>query len=68
MCRLLFPRAYIILTTGRRGRLVKGRLKSLNSVAIKLIVEVVHITIRILIGVSVRVFIRGWKRAKRDTK
>ena len=68
MRRLPFPKAYIILTMGRRGRLIKKRLKSLNSITIKLIVEVVYIAVRILIGVSVRAFIRGWKRAKRDTK
>ena len=32
------PKAYIILTIGRRGRFIKGRLKSLNSVTIKLII------------------------------
>jgi len=47
----------VIAITG--GRFIRGRLKSLNSVAIKLIVEVVHIAARILVGVSVRVFVRG---------
>ena len=50
--RLLFPRAYIILTISRK-RFIRGRLKSLNSVAIKLIFKVVHITIRIFIQVSI---------------
>ena len=58
MRRLPFPRAYIVLTTGRRGRFVRGRLKSLNSVAIKLIIKVVYIVIRILIRVSIRVSVR----------
>ena len=43
---------------GRRRRFVRGRLKSLNSVAIKLIVKVVYIAIRIFIKMSIRVFIR----------
>ena len=59
MRRLPFPKTYIISTTGRRGRLIKKRLKSFNSVAIKLIIKVVYIAIKILIGVSVRAFIRG---------
>ena len=46
--RLPFLRAYIILTISRR-RFIRGRLKSLNSVAIKLIIKVVYITIRIYI-------------------
>ena len=46
--RLPFPRAYIILTISRR-RFIRGRLKSLNSVAIKLIIKVVYIAIRIFI-------------------
>jgi len=64
LCKLPFPKAYIILTIGRRGRFIKGRLKSLNSVAIKLIIKVVYIIIRILIRVS----IKGYKRARRGTK
>jgi len=50
-----------VLITGRRERFIRGRLKGLNSVAIKFIVKVVYITIRfvkILIGVSVIVSIR----------
>ena len=47
------------MTMGRRGRFVRGRLKSLNSVAIKLIIKVVHIIVRILVRVSVRVSVRG---------
>ena len=59
MRRLLFPKAYIILTVGRRGRFVRGRLKSLNSVAIKLIIKIIYIIVRILIRVSIKVSIRG---------
>ena len=59
MRRLLFPKAYIILTIGRRGRFIRGKLKSLNSVTIKLIIKIVYIIIRILIRVSIRVSIRG---------
>ena len=47
------------MTAGRRGRFVRGRLKSLNSVTIKLIIKVVYIIIRILIRVSIRVSIKG---------
>ena len=65
--RLLFPRAYIILTPSRR-RFIRGRLKSLNSVAIKLIIKVVYITIRIFIQVSIRVSVRRQKRAKRGAR
>ena len=65
--RLLFPRAYIILTASRR-RFIRGRLESLNSVAIKLIIKVVYIAIRIFIQVSVRVSIRRQKRAKRGAR
>jgi hypothetical protein len=56
--RLPFPRAYIVLTAGKRGRFIRRRLKSLNSVAIKLIIKVVYIIIRILIRVSIRVSVR----------
>ena len=69
MRRLPFPKAYIVLTIGRRGRfikgrlirgrLIRGRLKSVNSVTIKLIIKVVYIAIRILIGISIRVSIGG---------
>ena len=59
MYRLPFPKAYIVLTIGRRGRFIKRRLKSLNNVAIKLIIKVVYIIIRILIKVSIRVSIKG---------
>ena len=59
MRRLLFPETYIVLTIGRRERLIKGKLKSFNSVAIKLIIKVVYITVKILIGISIRAFIRG---------
>ena len=66
--RLLFPKGYIILIAGKRGRFVRGRLKNLNSVAIKLIVEVVYIVVRILVRVSVRVSVRGQKRARRGAR
>ena len=65
--RLPFPRAYIISTISRR-RFIRGRLKSLNSVAIKLIIKVVYITIRIFIQVSIRVSVRRQKRAKRGAR
>ena len=55
MRKLPFPKTYIILTAGRKKRFVRGRLKSLNSVAIKLIIEVVYIAVKIPIRVSVRV-------------
>ena len=61
--RLPFPRAYIILTISRR-RFIRGRLKSLNSIAIKLIVKVVYITVRIFIQVS----IRRQRKAKRGVR
>ena len=51
--RLPFPRAYIILTASKR-RFVRERLKSLNSIAIKLIVKVVYVAVRIFIWVSIR--------------
>ena len=66
--RLPFLKAYIVLTAGRRRRVVRGRLKSFNSVAIKLIVKVVYIIIRILVRVSIRVSIRGQKRARRGAR
>jgi len=47
--------------TGRRERFVRGRLKGLNSVAIKFIIKVVYIAIRFVkipIRVSVIVSIR----------
>ena len=65
--RLPFPRAYIIPTVSRR-RFIRGRLKSLNSVAIKLIIKVVYIAVRIFIQVSIRVSIRRQKRAKRGVR
>ena len=68
MRKLPFSRAYIILTISRRKKLIKGKLKSLNSVAIKLIIKVVYIAVKILISVSIRAFIRRWKKARRDTK
>ena len=37
MRKPLFPITYIILIIGKRGRSVRGRLKGLNSVAIKFI-------------------------------
>jgi hypothetical protein len=63
--RLPFPRTYIISTIGRRGRFVRGRLKSLNSVAIKLIIEVVYIAVKIPVRVSVRVSVGRRKMARR---
>ena len=66
--RLPFPKTYIILTAGRRGRFVRGRLKSLNSVAIKLIIKVVYIAVKIPIRISVRVSIRRQKRARRGAR
>ena len=44
---------------GRRERFVKGRLKSLNSVAINLIIKVVYTIIKILIRAPIRVSIKG---------
>ena len=46
MRRLPFPKAYIVLIMGRRGRFVRGRLEGLNSVAIKFIIKVVHIAVK----------------------
>ena len=58
MYRLPFLRTYIILTAGKKGRFVRGRLKSLNSVAIKLIIKVVYIAVKIPVKVSIRVSVR----------
>jgi hypothetical protein len=65
--RLLFPITYIASIAGKRGRYVKGKLKGLNSVAIKFIIKVIYITIR-LIKIPIRISIRRQKRAKRDIK
>ena len=67
MYKLPFPRTYIISTAGRRGRFVRGRLKSLNSVAIKLIIKVVYIAIK-FVKIPIRISIRRQKRARRDTR
>ena len=67
MRRLPFPIAYIISITGRRGRSVRGRLKGLNSVAIKLIVKVIHIAVE-FIKISIRISIRRQRRAKRNAR
>ena len=48
MRRPPFPIAYIISTIGRRGKSVRGRLKGLNGVAIKLIVKVIYIAIKFI--------------------
>jgi len=65
--RLPFPIAYIILIAGRRGRSIRGRLKGLNSVAIKFIVKVIYIAIR-FIKIPIKIFIRRRKRARRDAR
>ena len=65
MRRPPFPITYIISTIGRRGRSIRGRLKGLNSVAIKLIIKVIYITIK-FIKIPIRRSIRRWRRARRN--
>ena len=67
MRRLPFPIAYIILITGRRGRSVRGRLKGLNSIAIKLIIKVIYIAVK-FIKIPIRISIRRQRRAKRNAR
>jgi len=62
-----FPITYIILITGRRERSVRGRLKGLNSVAIKLIIKVIHITVK-FIKIPIRISIRRQRRARRNVR
>ena len=65
MHRLPFPIAYIVLIIGRKGRPIRGRLKGLNSIAIKFIVKVTYIAIE-FIKTFIRIPIRRQRRAKRD--
>ena len=67
MRRLPFPIDYIVLIAGKRGRSIRGRLKGLNSVAIKFIIKVIYIAIR-FIKIPIRIFIRRRKKAKRDAR
>ena len=64
MRRLPFPKAYIILIVGRKGRFVRGRLKGLNSVAIKFIIKVVYITVK-FVKIPIRMSVRWQKSARR---
>ena len=62
-----FPIAYIILIIGKRERSVRGRLKGLNSVAIKLIIKVIHITVK-FIKIFIRISIRRQRKARRNPR